>query len=364
MIWEDVLSLVHNDCAVLRSLAAHHRSARRWWVLAGSPCQGFSSRGAGRGLLDPRSALLLVAVVIISNLQAFVEGDLFWLIENVVSMDPHWQDTISELLGVRPVEFDAGLLVACRRPRLFWSNIPGLLAPPRVTLDFTAVLDPGWMPLQDLDPVFATTGPRDRWPTFLRPFRPGAGPPGQEGDFWRYGLYAYGPSHLVVRDDLDDASVRDLVARLRSLQAHRHNAPEGQRRALRDFMHLETQLSLVRPLNGHERARACGLAAEARPLDELPQQSSAADWNEALAVGNVMAPAAVAHLLAAVVAEPSHRQLARPLQHRSVSAALDAVHLNVSDLPPATSAALGLESSSSGARRRGRASIPAEPQTQ
>lgn len=93
-------------------------------LIGGSPCQGFSSSGKGLNFDDPRSKLFFEFV------RALCEANpVYFLLENVV-MKQEWQDVISEYIGVHPIRIDSSLVSAQNRPRLYWTNIPGVVAPP------------------------------------------------------------------------------------------------------------------------------------------------------------------------------------------------------------------------------------------
>jgi len=54
---------------------------------------------------------------------------LFWLFENVSSMQAETRDTISRFFECEPTMWDAKHFTAMRRPRLFWGNLPGMHCP-------------------------------------------------------------------------------------------------------------------------------------------------------------------------------------------------------------------------------------------
>jgi site-specific DNA-cytosine methylase len=87
-------------------------------LLAGSPCQGFSSSGKKLGLKDPRSALFFEFVRILEECDP-----RYFLLENT-KMHQEDVDTLSRYVGTRPVEIDSALVSAQCRKRLYWTNIP------------------------------------------------------------------------------------------------------------------------------------------------------------------------------------------------------------------------------------------------
>lgn len=88
-------------------------------LIGGSPCQDLSIAKKGReGLKGSRSSLFWEYVRILKAIKP-----KYFLLENVASMTQADQNTISEALGVQPVLFNAALVSAQSRKRLFWTNI-------------------------------------------------------------------------------------------------------------------------------------------------------------------------------------------------------------------------------------------------
>lgn len=88
-------------------------------LIGGSPCQDLSIAKKNRqGLDGDRSGLFWEYVRIWKETQP-----LFFILENVASMPKKDRDIITETLGVEPVEFNASLVSAQSRKRLFWTNI-------------------------------------------------------------------------------------------------------------------------------------------------------------------------------------------------------------------------------------------------
>jgi DNA (cytosine-5)-methyltransferase 3A len=96
-------------------------------IAGGSPCQGFSSAGKGLNFDDPRSKLFFVFVDILKSLRRRNKKIKF-LLENV-KMKQEWQNIISDILEVAPVEINSALVSAQNRKRLYWTNIPGIEQP-------------------------------------------------------------------------------------------------------------------------------------------------------------------------------------------------------------------------------------------
>lgn len=89
-------------------------------LLAGSPCQGFSSAGAMRGLDDHRSRLFWVFDDIRQHLLS-CNPKAKWLLENVRMKKEH-EAVINEALQLKPVVINSALVSAQNRVRLYWTN--------------------------------------------------------------------------------------------------------------------------------------------------------------------------------------------------------------------------------------------------
>lgn len=87
-------------------------------LIGGSPCQGFSFAGKQLNFEDPRSKLFFEFVRLKKELKP-----KYFFLENV-KMKKEYQDIISKLLGVQPVEVNSSLVSAQNRKRLYWTNIP------------------------------------------------------------------------------------------------------------------------------------------------------------------------------------------------------------------------------------------------
>lgn len=110
-------------------------------LMGGSPCVGFSSAGKRLNFNDPRSRLFFDFARLVEECQP-----RHFLLENVV-MKQEYQDVISGILGVSPVEINSSLVSAQNRRRLYWSSLP--ITQPRhtgVTLDDIVETDVGYGP--------------------------------------------------------------------------------------------------------------------------------------------------------------------------------------------------------------------------
>jgi DNA (cytosine-5)-methyltransferase 3A len=88
-------------------------------LIGGSPCQDLSiAKKERKGLDGDRSGLFWEYVRILREVKP-----AWFLLENVASMPKKDRDIITAELGIEPVMFDASLVSAQSRKRLFWTNI-------------------------------------------------------------------------------------------------------------------------------------------------------------------------------------------------------------------------------------------------
>jgi len=88
-------------------------------LIGGSPCQDLSIAKKGRKGLDGDRSGLFWEYIRIKDLVK----PKFFILENVASMPKKDRDIITEAMGVEPVMFNASLVSAQCRKRLFWTNI-------------------------------------------------------------------------------------------------------------------------------------------------------------------------------------------------------------------------------------------------
>ena len=91
-------------------------------LFGGSPCQSFSNAGKGEGF-DGSSKLFFEFVRVLEETKP-----TYFLLENV-KMKNEWQEIITDILKVQPVEINSRLLSGQNRPRVYWTNIPGIIQP-------------------------------------------------------------------------------------------------------------------------------------------------------------------------------------------------------------------------------------------
>ena len=89
------------------------------FLIGGSPCQDLSIAKKGRKGLDGERSGLFWEYVRIKELLK----PKYFILENVASMPKKDRDIITEAMGVEPVMFNASLVSAQCRKRLFWTNI-------------------------------------------------------------------------------------------------------------------------------------------------------------------------------------------------------------------------------------------------
>ena len=91
-------------------------------LFGGSPCQSFSNAGNGKGFEGSRG-IVWEYVRVLREVKP-----KYFMLENV-KMKKEWQDIITKELGVEPIAINSSLLSGQNRPRLYWTNIPGVEVP-------------------------------------------------------------------------------------------------------------------------------------------------------------------------------------------------------------------------------------------
>lgn len=91
-------------------------------LFGGSPCQSFSNAGNGKGF-EGSSGIFWEYVRVLKEV-----NPKYFMLENV-KMKKEWQDIITKELGVEPIAINSSLLSGQNRPRLYWTNIPGVEIP-------------------------------------------------------------------------------------------------------------------------------------------------------------------------------------------------------------------------------------------
>lgn len=113
-------------------------------LIGGSPCQNFSSANLNYrdGLEGEKSSLFYQYLRLLKELKP-----KYFLLENV-KMKKDQQEAISQFLGVEPIAINSSLVSAQSRPRLYWTNIPNVVAPVDKGIMLNDILDEGYSPLE------------------------------------------------------------------------------------------------------------------------------------------------------------------------------------------------------------------------
>lgn len=95
-------------------------------VIGGSPCQDLSicKSKKRQGLQGAKSKLFYEYVRALKEV-----CPKYFMLENNYSMPKESVDIITEILGVKPIMIDSGLLSAQERKRWYWTNIPNIEQP-------------------------------------------------------------------------------------------------------------------------------------------------------------------------------------------------------------------------------------------
>ncbi|WP_298341136.1 DNA cytosine methyltransferase [uncultured Algibacter sp.] len=111
-------------------------------MVFGSPCQSLSSLNrASRttGLDSEDSGLFYEALRILKEVEP-----KFYIMENVKSMPTKDRNIISDLLGVKPIEINSNLVSCSNRSRLYWTNIPNVVAPEDKNISLQDYIEDGF----------------------------------------------------------------------------------------------------------------------------------------------------------------------------------------------------------------------------
>lgn len=86
-------------------------------IIGGSPCQGLSRAGRGKGLADVRSKLFYHFVLLVR----YVYQPKYFVLENV-KLKKKDLDTFNKLVEIEPVIINSALVSAQSRERMYWCN--------------------------------------------------------------------------------------------------------------------------------------------------------------------------------------------------------------------------------------------------
>ena len=104
-------------------------------LIGGSPCTNLSMAGNGQGLKGSQSKLFYEYARAIKEAQP-----KYFLLENVI-MKKEWEDIITNILGVDPIEINSSLVSAQNRRRLYWTNIPNVTLPEDKNITLEDILE-------------------------------------------------------------------------------------------------------------------------------------------------------------------------------------------------------------------------------
>lgn len=104
-------------------------------LIGGSPCTNLSMAGNGQGLKGSQSKLFYEYARAIKEVQP-----KYFLLENVI-MKKEWEDIITNILGVEPIEINSSLVSAQNRRRLYWTNIPNVTLPEDKNITLEDILE-------------------------------------------------------------------------------------------------------------------------------------------------------------------------------------------------------------------------------
>ena len=104
-------------------------------LIGGSPCTQLSMAGNGQGLKGAQSKLFYDYARALEEAQP-----KYFLLENVI-MKKEWEDIITNILGVEPIEINSSLVSAQNRRRLYWTNIPNVILPKDKNITLEDILE-------------------------------------------------------------------------------------------------------------------------------------------------------------------------------------------------------------------------------
>lgn len=108
-------------------------------ILSGSPCKGFSLAGRQAGFCDEYSNLFQYFIEIRDHaLEA--NPKCKFLMENV-NMKIEYLNTLSDIVGVQPININSNTLSAQNRNRFYWSNIDGITQPAPLSIMLEDIVD-------------------------------------------------------------------------------------------------------------------------------------------------------------------------------------------------------------------------------
>lgn len=152
----DVTKITYNK-GVMRTMGGVFDALHIDLIIGGSPCTDFSSVGYANGMKSGQTDILSLEQYLELKEQGVkFEGQsyLFWeyvrllniikpdyyLLENVY-MSKKWQKVIDDAMGTEPIGINSDLVSAQNRPRLYWTNIKGVIPPKDKNIILDDILD-------------------------------------------------------------------------------------------------------------------------------------------------------------------------------------------------------------------------------
>jgi len=128
---------VHYEDGVLYTENGDFEVGQVDFLIGGSPCQDFSILRASSGLeitglKGDKSKLFYEYLRLLHEIKP-----RFFLLENV-KMKAESEEQLNEYLGVKGIHINSILVSYQNRPRIYWTNIPGVVPPVNRNIDFQA----------------------------------------------------------------------------------------------------------------------------------------------------------------------------------------------------------------------------------
>ena len=305
-------ALIADDCKDLLRLietTLTHNADSCLLLTAGFPCQDLSGakKGTRLGLLGRRSCLAAALPVITTKLrEKFPHLQIFFLFENVASMEPKWSRLLDTAFGTPSFQVDLADSSPTKRRRLIWTNIPKSSRLPLEQIhvpSMESVLDSGWTSAYGIG--LLPPAKNRKWECFLRPLPPGE-PPEMPVDFVCLSPFSYCTANLVFKIDMTDSEKNLVRQRLDEGDARcTHSFAIPKRRSLISWIHTQEGSLLVRPLRGAERLRALGFSENF--IGPRPPPFSDKDWELSSFAGNCFPLPAIIQILRPVADSVTHK---------------------------------------------------------
>ena len=197
---------------------------------------------------------------------ASTTSNVYYIFENVASMEDKWRSFLSRVFGVPPIELRQEAWSCCYRSRVYWTNldlsncpVPGRPVPLRVE----DIVDAGWEPLHSINPTTNTP----TWNCFCK-----AAPLGGYQKKNAIDQDASNDNPILTRCYLDrDYNSHNLLIKknttddpeyekqVQNIIKHSNHSTKKERHSLMAWIHNEGGHKFLRPPNADERERALGM---------------------------------------------------------------------------------------------------------